>query len=348
MMNNRSNRVSILERLAPSIAFAVAAISGAVGSLMLYRFLSSLREAAVAGYFAFFTGISQIELVVGGVLLFAATLGAIGILVSIIRLFTTNQTSSPPGFLFLIIGLLSIVPPFAIHYLLHEMKEVVLSPDAAATGGIGAIAGMIMSLTYFTIGSAFVMLLVLIAFTFIPFSSRPGRKASPLICLMIVEVLIAALAGIYFWEARGSITQRDKSQKAEEFVQSSSEILDPQNYNGDRGIVSHPPYNTIDPTVDSDPGSRAISGGVLNDKAIELPQPAYPVAARAVRASGTVTVQVLVDKTGKVVSATAVSGHPLLRAAAVQAARNAKFKPTMLSGQPVKVTGVITYNFVLQ
>jgi protein TonB len=91
---------------------------------------------------------------------------------------------------------------------------------------------------------------------------------------------------------------------------------------------------------------KQISGGVLNGKATSLPKPPYPPAARAVRASGAVTVQVLIDESGSVVSATAVSGHPLLRAAAVQAARGARFSPTQLSGQPVKVSGVSTYNFV--
>ena len=91
---------------------------------------------------------------------------------------------------------------------------------------------------------------------------------------------------------------------------------------------------------------KSISGGVLNGKATSLPKPPYPAAARAVRASGAVSVQVTIDESGNVVSASAVSGHPLLRAAAVQAARSARFSPTQLSGQPVKVTGVITYNFV--
>jgi protein TonB len=91
---------------------------------------------------------------------------------------------------------------------------------------------------------------------------------------------------------------------------------------------------------------KQISGGVLNGKATSLPKPPYPPAARAVRASGAVSVQVLIDEKGNVVSASAVSGHPLLRAAAVQAARSARFSPTQLSGQPVKVSGVITYNFV--
>jgi len=91
-----------------------------------------------------------------------------------------------------------------------------------------------------------------------------------------------------------------------------------------------------------------ISGGVLNGKAISLPKPAYPPLARQARASGTVFVQVEVDEQGNVTSARAVSGHPLLRASAEAAARQAKFSPTKLSGQPVKVQGVITYNFTAE
>lgn len=92
---------------------------------------------------------------------------------------------------------------------------------------------------------------------------------------------------------------------------------------------------------------KTVGGGVVNGKATSLPKPPYPPAARAVRAGGQVNVQVLIDENGNVVSASAVSGHPLLRQAAASAARQAKFSPTMLSGQPVKVSGVIVYNFVL-
>jgi protein TonB len=91
-----------------------------------------------------------------------------------------------------------------------------------------------------------------------------------------------------------------------------------------------------------------ISGGVLNGKAISKPAPGYPPIAKAARASGVVTVQIVVDESGRVVSANAVGGHPLLQQAAVAAARQARFSPTTLSGQPVKVSGVVTYNFVLQ
>lgn len=91
---------------------------------------------------------------------------------------------------------------------------------------------------------------------------------------------------------------------------------------------------------------KKISGGVLNGKAINLVKPPYPAAAKAVRASGAVNVQVTINESGSVVSASAVSGHPLLRQAAEQAARSTRFAPTLLSGQPVSVTGVIVYNFV--
>ena len=93
--------------------------------------------------------------------------------------------------------------------------------------------------------------------------------------------------------------------------------------------------------------SKSVSGGVLNGKATKLVKPNYPAAAKAVRAAGAVNVQITIDETGSVVAASAVSGHPLLRAAAVEAARASKFAPTRLEGQPVKVTGVIVYNFVL-
>ncbi|MEP6924996.1 MAG: TonB family protein [Pyrinomonadaceae bacterium] len=91
---------------------------------------------------------------------------------------------------------------------------------------------------------------------------------------------------------------------------------------------------------------NVVSNGVINGKALSLPQPAYPPAAKAVNANGSVNVQVVIDERGNIISATAVSGNPLLRAAAVQAARKATFTPTQLSGKPVKITGVIVYNFV--
>ena len=96
------------------------------------------------------------------------------------------------------------------------------------------------------------------------------------------------------------------------------------------------------------PIQRVISKGPITGLAIELPKPPYPPIARQARAFGPVNVQVLIDETGKVISAKAVSGHPLLQHAAQQAAFGARFSPTRLGDQAVKVSGVITYNFLLQ
>jgi TonB family protein len=101
-----------------------------------------------------------------------------------------------------------------------------------------------------------------------------------------------------------------------------------------------------DPTAAPKPGERApISGGILNGKAISLPKPEYPAEARAAGASGTVMVQVTIDEAGNVITAKAISGHPMLQQICVNAAFGARFSPTSLMGEPVKVTGVITYNF---
>jgi len=92
---------------------------------------------------------------------------------------------------------------------------------------------------------------------------------------------------------------------------------------------------------------KPVSGGVLNGTALSLPPPVYPESAKRLRMSGLVTVEVVVDETGKVISAEATSGPAVLRDVAIQAALRARFSPTKLSGQPVKVSGTINYKFAL-
>jgi len=87
---------------------------------------------------------------------------------------------------------------------------------------------------------------------------------------------------------------------------------------------------------------------VLNTRALSLPKPNYPQMAKMIGLQGRVTVQVLIDETGKVISARAVDGHPMFRQVSESAAYQARFSPARLNDQPVKVSGVITYNFVLQ
>jgi TonB family protein len=104
------------------------------------------------------------------------------------------------------------------------------------------------------------------------------------------------------------------------------------------------------PEASSQPAveSRPIEGGIVNGKAIELPAPKYPPEARKAHLSGQVQVKILIDETGKVISAEAVFGPAELREASVEAAMRARFTPTLVAGVPAKVSGVIIYNFVAQ
>ena len=113
------------------------------------------------------------------------------------------------------------------------------------------------------------------------------------------------------------------------------------------------PAATVDHTTPpvvtpAKPPTQHVSSSVLVSKVINLPKPGYPLIAKQIRAQGPVNVQILVDESGRVISAHAVNGNPVLVRAAEEAARGARFTPTFLNDQPVKVQGVITYNFVLQ
>lgn len=94
--------------------------------------------------------------------------------------------------------------------------------------------------------------------------------------------------------------------------------------------------------------SSPISGGVLNGKALSLARPEYPNAARKYRDEGQVRVRIVIDEFGKVISAEAIEGPESLREAAIDAAYKSLFTPTRLMGQPVRVSGIIVYNFVAQ
>jgi periplasmic protein TonB len=107
-------------------------------------------------------------------------------------------------------------------------------------------------------------------------------------------------------------------------------------------VIDEPPPAPETPKV-----PRVISKGPITGQATSLPQPPYPMIAKQAGIQGRVSVQVLIDEKGNVISANAIDGHPTLRIAAQRAALQAKFSPTTLGGLPVRVSGVITYDFRL-
>lgn len=120
--------------------------------------------------------------------------------------------------------------------------------------------------------------------------------------------------------------------------------------NGSAGVITSPATIEIvtPPPAPEQKKPLVISKGPITGEAIVLPRPLYPEMAKQIRLQGRVNVQVLIDETGKVISAKAIDGHPVFRLVSQDAAYQARFSPTKLGDQAVKVSGVITYNFMLQ
>ena len=155
------------------------------------------------------------------------------------------------------------------------------------------------------------------------------------VIVMVVVLMVGGIFGaLVYFKSNRSMTTRNYNYNRYPRATPTPYVYEPE--------PPPPPLNSNGGSAPRAP----ISGGILNGKATSLPKPVYPPIAKSARASGTVVVQVTVDETGEVISARAVSGHPLLQAAAVQAAYQATFSPTRLNGQPVKITGTINYIFV--
>jgi TonB family protein len=120
------------------------------------------------------------------------------------------------------------------------------------------------------------------------------------------------------------------------------------------GLVAQGDIYVRPKTASSDPAAKvdsankpavAVENEALSARVISLPRPTYPAEARDAKVAGAVRVLTTVDEQGNVVEAEAISGSPMLQAAAVAAAKQAKFEPLVTNGRPVKTKSVISYNF---
>jgi hypothetical protein len=125
-------------------------------------------------------------------------------------------------------------------------------------------------------------------------------------------------------------------------VQPEGEVTPATPNTNNETAAANPPNTTGQTPGQQNPRKPPVNGGVLNSKAIYMPVPEVPPG----EATGVVLVAVLVDEQGSVIEARAVSGPQHLHALAVNAARLARFAPTLLMGEPVRVTGTLSYNFV--
>jgi TonB family protein len=154
------------------------------------------------------------------------------------------------------------------------------------------------------------------------------------------ELGFTALASSYKNEAEGLLLRQPELEMS---IGAGSEA-DRRRYDEIESAVQRKtPILVSDPNP---PPKATISGGILNSRSLNNVKPSYPKAAHEAGASGKVDVRVVIDETGKVIWARAISGHPLLQQSSEDAAWQTKFPVTKLSGQPVKVSGTLLYNFV--
>ncbi|MFM9903089.1 MAG: TonB family protein [Pyrinomonadaceae bacterium] len=111
--------------------------------------------------------------------------------------------------------------------------------------------------------------------------------------------------------------------------------------------VKEEPKTTETPKAETAPSGGPIDVGSLVAYATQRTPPIYPPAARTMRTTGVVKVEVTVNETGDVSEVQKTSGPPMLQNAAKDAVKKWKFKPFVRGGQPVKATGFVSFNFNL-
>lgn len=158
---------------------------------------------------------------------------------------------------------------------------------------------------------------------------------------ILITLLLICFAGMAAFAQDNK--RSDLTIRASEVEQPKSEVARILEEAKRRGEII---VDTCLKDCDEGPSTQTIDG-FEPGRATKLPRPGYPPIARAAHAEGQVQVRVIIDFDGNVIAAHSISGHPLLQSASVQAAREAHFTPAKLNGQPVRVTGVIVYTFVL-
>jgi len=203
------------------------------------------------------------------------------------------------------------------------LSIVAATPDTQSRSAVGPITSTVISSTVGILGLPALLAKRKFRFLNLQYNDRDTRMAGVTSFKIDGKELLNSFAGSLAGQA--GLTAR-----GEGFVR----VQKPVTY-----VVGEPIF--------SKPRASARST-IVNGRAITLPQPVYPQKAMDAGAEGSITVYVTIDDKGDVIEAHAVGGgHPILEDAAVAAAKQAKFEPAQVDGQPALVTASITYRFTL-
>jgi len=189
-------RISIIARIVPAFSYALPALGAGVSALLLLNVLNAMRNAESAGIGAVAGGISEANLAILVTLYLAIFIGGAGVVIGLVRLFTTTVTASPSAWYYVIAGVLGLAPIFALW---HAQSLVLDSIFSRSPGGVSVVAGQITLFSIVAIVLGVVSSLILLASSFVPLPAvlRAKRKWAPLIMLLVMETVIIAMTVVY-------------------------------------------------------------------------------------------------------------------------------------------------------
>jgi hypothetical protein len=189
-------RVSIIARIVPALSYALPALGAGVSAVLLLTVLRAMRNAEAAGIAAVAAGISEANIAILVTLYFAIFIGAAGVVIGLVRLFTTTVTASPSAWYYLITGVLGLLPMFALWRAQSLLLDAIFSRTGA---GVSEVAGQITLFSIVAMVLGVVSILILLASSFMPLPAvlRAKRKWASLIMLLLMETAIIVMTVVY-------------------------------------------------------------------------------------------------------------------------------------------------------
>jgi len=199
MMNDADHqalrKVSISTRLLAAFAYIIPALGGALSSFLLARVFQALAKVENAGIAAMMAGVKEASLPVTISLYLAAFFGLVVLIVLVIRMMSETKTASPPIWFFAVGGILSLVPAALFWYAKYLTIEA-LSPGSSISnaGNLGSLGGTISQVVLLSLAATPLVIILIIAASVVPFSSRSTSKLFPLAGAGLIEILLITAA----------------------------------------------------------------------------------------------------------------------------------------------------------
>lgn len=189
-------RVSILARVVPALSYALPALGAAVSAMLLLNVLNAMRNAEGAGIGAVAGGVSEANVAILVTLYLAVFIGGAGVVIGLVRLFTTTVTASPSAWYYLFTGVLGLAPMFALWRAQSLLLDAIFSRTGA---GVAEVAGQINLFAIIAMVLGVISILVLLASSFVPLPAvlAAKRKWPPLIALLVMETAIIVMTVVY-------------------------------------------------------------------------------------------------------------------------------------------------------